>query len=96
MQTYSVIVTATAELELNEYVDYIALDSVPNAVMWQQGIYNQLATLAAMAKRCPIADESNFFSFDVHCLLIGEYRALYRISGDVVEILHIKHPRMNR
>ena len=32
MQTYSVTVTKTAELELDEYFDFIALDSIPNVV----------------------------------------------------------------
>lgn len=96
MQTYSVTVTKTAEFELDEYFDYIALDSIPNAIAWHNNIYDRIETLSNMATRCPIADESEFFSFDVHCLLIVDYKVLYRISDDVVEVLHVKHPRMNR
>jgi len=49
-----------------------------------------------MPERCPVADESPYFDFDVYCLLAGDYRILYRINGNKVEVLHIKHPRMNR
>jgi hypothetical protein len=63
---------------------------------WHSNIYDKIETLSKMATRCPIADESEFFAFDVYCLLVVDYRVLYRISDDVVEVLHIKHPRMNR
>lgn len=80
----------------DEYFDFIALDSIPNAIAWHSNIYDKIETLSKMAARYPITDESEFFEFDVHCLLIVDYRVLYRISDDVVEVLHVKHPRMNR
>jgi plasmid stabilization system protein ParE len=96
MQKYSVIVTATAEFEIDEYFDFIALDSLPNAIAWHTNIYDKIGTLSVLAPRCPIADENPFFESVIHCLLIDGYRALYRIEANVVEVLHVKHPRMNR
>ena len=29
-------------------------------------------------------------------LIVGDYRALYLIRGDVVEVLHVRHGRMDR
>lgn len=95
MQTYNVIVTETAEFEIDEYFDFIALDSLPNAIIWHMNIYDKISTLSALASRCPIADENPFFVSEIHCLLIGSYRVLYRIEEHIVEILHVKHPRMN-
>jgi plasmid stabilization system protein ParE len=96
MQKYSVFVTETAELEIEEHLGYIARDSIGNAVNWYDNIYKKLATLSDLALRCPIAHENPYFEFEVRCLLIDDYRAIYRIDGNTVEILHIKHPRMNR
>ena len=70
MQTYRVFVTKTAEFELDEYFDYIALDSISNAIAWHTNIYDKIETLSKMAARCLIADESAFLAFDVHCLLV--------------------------
>ena len=96
MQKYNVVVTETAEFEIEAYFDYIAEDSVENAINWYDNIYKKLATLADLALRCPIADENPYFEFEVRYLLINDYRAIYRVNGSVVEILHIKHPRMDR
>lgn len=96
MQTYEVVITETAEIEIDEYLDFIAGDSLENAISWYNNIYNQISTLSDLALRCPIADESPYFEFEVRCLLINDYRVLYRINANIVEVLHIKHPRMNR
>lgn len=29
-------------------------------------------------------------------LIVGDYRALYLIRGDTVEVLHVRHGRMDR
>ena len=59
MQIYKVVVTESAEFEIDEYFDYIALDSVPNAINWHDKIYDKLETLSKMALRCPIAEIRN-------------------------------------
>ena len=97
MPAYKVIITESAEREIDSYFDYIALDSVQNAVTWHANIYEKIATLSDFALRCPIATENPFFDFEIRCFVIGEYRTLYRIiEDDVVEVQHVKHPRMNR
>ncbi|MEO0443643.1 MAG: type II toxin-antitoxin system RelE/ParE family toxin [Pseudomonadota bacterium] len=96
MQTYEVVVTETAENEIDEYLDFIAGDSLENAIGWYNNIYDEISTLSELALRCPVADENPYFEFEIRCLLVKDYRVLYRINGNIVEVLHIKHPRMDR
>lgn len=96
MKHYKIVITHTAELEVSECLDFIAEDSVVNALNWYSTLYEKLQTFETMPERCPIADESSVFEFDIHCLLVNQYRVLYRITKDVVEVLHIKSPNRNR
>lgn len=96
MKKYKVEILDEALNEIEEIVDYIALDSTLNALNWYGNIKEKIYSLDLMPERCPIADENPAFSFEVHCLLVEGYRTLYRIKASKVEILHIKHPRMNR
>ncbi len=93
---YKVEILDEALIEIESIVDYIALDSVENALSWYDNIKTQISSLNELPERCPIADESPHFSFELRYLLVNEYRVLYRINNDTVEVLHVKHPRMNR
>ena len=46
MQTYNVIVTETAELEIDGYLDVIAEDSLENAIRWYHHLYEKISTLS--------------------------------------------------
>ncbi len=96
MKKYIVEILDNAIEEIENITDYIAEDSVTNALNWYENTTKKIRSLDSMPERCPIADENPYFDFEVHCLLVSDYRVLYRIKGDKVEILHIKHPRMNR
>jgi plasmid stabilization system protein ParE len=96
MKKYSVALSDSAIFEIEAITDYIALDSIPNAINWHDNIKDKIRSLDSMPERCPIADESPSFSFDLHCLLVDGYRVLYRINGATVQVLHVKHPNMNR
>ncbi|VAW67724.1 hypothetical protein MNBD_GAMMA09-3556 [hydrothermal vent metagenome] len=96
MKKYIVEILDNAIVEIENITDYIAEDSVTNALNWYEDITEKIRSLDSMPERCPIADENPYFDFEVHCLLVSDYRVLYRINGNKVEILHIKHPRMNR
>ena len=61
MKHYKIVITLTAELEISECLDFIAEDSVVNALSWYGTVYEKLQTLETMSERCPIADESSFF-----------------------------------
>ncbi len=96
MKQYDVEILDDAINELEGFVDYIAEDFVMNALNWYERVKKAIFTLNKMPERHPIADENPAFSFEARCLLVENYRILYRIMGDTVEVLHVKHPRMNR
>ncbi len=96
MKQYHVEILDEAINELEGFVDYIAEDSVINALNWYERVKKAIFTLDKMPERHSIADENPVFPFELRCLLVEDYRVLYRINGDTVEVLHVKHPRMNR
>ena len=74
----------------------IAEESPQNAVTWYLQTIEAIEKLGAFAERCPIAPEDLDIQKGVRHLIIGDYRALYLIKGDVVEVLHVRHSRMDR
>ena len=40
----------------------------------------------------PLAPENDFYTDEIHQLILGRYRVLFAISGTVVNILHIRGP----
>jgi toxin ParE1/3/4 len=96
MKKYKVEILDEVLNEIESIVDYIALDSVQNALAWYEKIKECIFSLDEFPERCPLADENPHFPFEVRCLLVDEYRVLYRIVDDRVQTLHVKHPRMNR
>ncbi len=96
MQKYKIIVTETAEYEIDSCLDFIAEDSVQNAINWYNHLYEKIQTLDSIPERCPIADENPYFEFEIHCLLVKGYRILYRIDMNTIVVIHVKSPNMNR
>ena len=90
------ITKGNAEQEIDSYFLYIAEGSRQNAINWYFNLKEQIQSLETMPERCPLADENPSFSFNLHCLLVKGYRVLYRINRDTIEILHVKHPNMDR
>ncbi|MCK5591930.1 MAG: type II toxin-antitoxin system RelE/ParE family toxin [Candidatus Pacebacteria bacterium] len=82
--------------EIEHYVDKIAKDSVNNALKWYEKIMREIDTLDKSPTRCPYADEMAFHDFEIRNLIFGIYRILFRIKGQTVQILHVKHGRMKR
>jgi plasmid stabilization system protein ParE len=64
---------------------------------WFLALDDAFASLAELPERCPIAPESPRFPFEVRQLLYGRkphlYRILFTVSGDTVNVLHIRHGR---
>ena len=64
---------------------------------WFLGLENAIASLSTSPERCALAPESQRFPFEVRQLLYGRrsnvYRILFRVNGDTVQVLHIRHGR---
>ncbi len=96
MQTFKVNIPGYVIDEIEYYVDIIAEDSVDRALKWYQDIEDRIYTLDENPERCPVADESRFHDYEIRNLIFGNYRILYRLQGDIVQILHVKHGAQER
>ena len=96
MPIFKVDIPPNVENEIEHYVDVIAQDDVTAALNWYRGIEAQIYKLDQNPKRCPIAFESRFQEYEIRNLLFGNYRVLFRIENKTVQILHVKHGRMER
>ena len=96
MKTFRVEIKPTAENDLERRYLQIAEDSPQNAFHWYVDIIESIEKLEILAERCPVAPEDEGIQQGVRHLIIGDYRVLYRLRGEAVEVLHIRHGRMDR
>lgn len=96
MKKYRVEIKPTAESDLKRRYLQIAEESPKNAVSWYLDTIIAIEKLDSLAERCPIAPEDLDIQRGIRHLVIGNYRVLYWIIEDVVEVLHIRHRRHER
>lgn len=95
--SYRVLLTSTASVHLDNLSLWWAEHrSLSEALRWLSLIQKKIATLSEHPDRCPLANESLRFPFDLHELLFGAgprvtHRILFRIVADTVEVLVIRH-----
>lgn len=90
MQKFDVQIAPVAIEELDEITLYIARDSVSEALKWASQMEDKIQSLESAPERCPVADESQHLNFEVHHLIVGNYRVLFHIEPAIVQVLHIK------
>ena len=96
MKNYRVEIKPIAEKDLEKRYLQIAEESPQNALQWYLGIIEAIEKLSTLAERCPIAPEDIDIQRGIRHLILGAYRVLYVINGDAVEVLHVRHTRMER
>ena len=96
MKTFEINIPPNVENEIESYVDHIAKDSIKEALKWYEKLKDKIYSLDQNPMRCPYADENEFHDYEIKHLIFGNYRILFRIENTTVQILHIKHGRMNR
>ncbi len=96
MKKYRIDIKPTAENDIESRYLQIALESPQNAVQWYLDIIEAIEKLNSLAERCPIAPEDTDIQKGIRHLILGNYRVLYLINQDVVEVLHVRHGRMER
>jgi plasmid stabilization system protein ParE len=93
--TYRVITQPSAEAEAEEIFRWIQQGSPGAAVRWYRGLREAIESLEQNPQRCPLAPENEFFEEEIHQLLYGKrrgvYRILFTIEDDVVSVLFIRH-----
>ena len=96
MKKYHIEIKPTAESDLEKRYHEIAEDSPQNAINWYFNIISAIEKLDELPERCPFAPEDAEIQRGIRHLIIGDYRALCCIVGEVVEVLHVRHSAMER
>jgi len=96
LKKYRIDIKPTAEYDLERRYLKILEESPQNAVSWYLDMISAIEKLDRLAERCPIGPENEDFQKGIRHLIIGNYRVLYWIIEDVVEILHVRHGRHDR
>lgn len=96
MKKYRIEIKPTAESDLAKRYHEIAEDSPQNAINWYFNTISAIEKLDELPERCPLAPEDAEIQRGIRHLIIGDYRALYCIVGEIVEVLHVRHSAMER
>jgi plasmid stabilization system protein ParE len=93
---YKINIAPEAAKEIEDIYLYIADDSPNNAAKWYFAIHDKIHALKDFPDSCPIAYEDRFYDFQIRNLIFGNYRVIYRIQEDIIQILHVKHTAQQR
>ena len=88
---YRLVVTPTAEANLDEIFRFIALDNPAGARKFVAGLRAKIKTLARMPSRCPFAPEDGLDGLEMRYLIHGNYRILSTVDPGQVTILQMRH-----
>lgn len=95
--SHRIEVTATARDDIRETARWLRDQASPEtADRWLDGLFRAMSTLERQPMRCPLAAESDKFPEEIRELLYGrkkggKYRILFKIDGQAVIILYIRH-----
>ena len=96
MQIYNVDLPQLVIEKIREQALVVALDKPSVAMKWYDLVFDKIFSLESMPERCPKASESQYFTYEIRQLLIGEYRVLFRIVDYTVRILDFKGGKQNK
>ncbi len=85
MSTYRVIVTETAEGEIDAALAYLLLRSPDAARDFQEGMDKTILSLSEMPRRCPLAPEDGVITRPLRQLIYRHGRTAYRILFTIFE-----------
>jgi toxin ParE1/3/4 len=89
--SYRILFQPPAARELDEVFGWIARRSPGRATAWQVGAIERILTLTELPRCCPLAPEARDTELEIRQLMYGDYRILFTIEEDVVNILRIRH-----
>lgn len=88
---YEVRITKSAQNDIEEIWQYIALDNIKIATEFIDKIERAIFSLESFPKRNPLIPEYEILKIDYRQLVYKNYRIIYRISEKVVYVLRILH-----
>lgn len=93
--TYTVIISPTAERELEQAYEWLVALTPQHGPLWYNDLLDAILSLDSNPTRCPVARESKNLGAEIRQLLVGDkrhaYRILFAIRDDTVFIAHIRH-----
>ncbi|MEW6235133.1 MAG: type II toxin-antitoxin system RelE/ParE family toxin [Candidatus Omnitrophota bacterium] len=100
---HRVEVTDQAYEAIRSHVHYIAFEqkALLNAKRWLEGLWDAIDSLEKLPKRCRLAPENNYRSYEIRQLDYGDYAILFTIDDDrqLVYVVGFRHgkqlPRAN-
>ncbi|HTQ37897.1 MAG TPA: type II toxin-antitoxin system RelE/ParE family toxin [Pirellulales bacterium] len=88
---HRVEITVTAERDLYEIRDYIALDKPVAAQRWLLRIAKQIRSLKTMPLRHEVIPEAQEIGIEYRHMLLGPYRTIYRVEKERVIVVRVIH-----
>lgn len=88
---YRIVITDEASQDLDEIMDYIAIDNLVRAESFVDELLDEIRSLKTLARRCPVAPESGRRGYEMRHLIHGHYRILFTIKDTQVIILRVIH-----
>ena len=91
MQKFRVEITETAQSDVQEIFQYIAVDNQKAAINLIEEIERQIDSLEKFPARCPIIHESFELGVEYRHIIYGHYRTIFRVEASKVIILRVIH-----
>lgn len=91
MQKFRVEITETAQSDVQEIFQYIAVDNQKAAINLIEEIERQIDSLEKFPARCPIIPESFELGVEYRHIIYGHYRTIFRVEASKVIILRVIH-----
>ncbi|MGL4461218.1 MAG: type II toxin-antitoxin system RelE/ParE family toxin [Planctomycetia bacterium] len=91
MKEFAVEVSDRAAGQITEAVRWLREQAPEAAERWSEGLRTAIRGLAKLPERWPVADEGAGGDPPLRRRVYGNYRILFRVRGDVVVVLHVRH-----
>ena len=88
-----VIFTDRFLTRVEECTDYIAIDDIPTAMKWAEGVFKHCEQLSAQPESGRIVPEFN--RAEIKELIHGNYRLVYELKSNHIDMLTIWHVRQS-
>lgn len=88
---FSVDITETAEEDVAGIWGYIAQYKPETATVFVLQLEEQIGNLEKFPERCPLVPENELLGTSYRHLVYGNYRTIFKITGNRVIILRVLH-----
>jgi len=88
---YRVKITRHAEQDIQEIYSYIRNDNPKAASNFVGELEQQISSLEKFPSRCSVIPEAEELGTAYRHLIYGQYRTIFRISGNTIYILRVIH-----